>query len=101
MTIYVITRHLGALDWVKSKGIYFDIHLEHLMSLNDLQSGDIVIGTLPINIVSKINEMGVRYIHLSLEIPIHLRGMELTMEQFENCNVTLEEYSVTKCCKLF
>jgi CRISPR-associated protein Csx16 len=30
MTIYFITRHPGALDWARQKGIAFDEHIVHL-----------------------------------------------------------------------
>lgn len=55
-----------------------------------------VIGTLPINIVAKINEMGVRYVHLSLSIPQDLRGVELTDDELNACQASLEEFWVSK-----
>lgn len=96
MTTYFITRHSGALQWANAHNIHFDVHLEHLVSLDKLQVGDLVIGTLPINIISQINEIGVRYMHLSLTIPPHLRGVELDMSQLNACDATLEEFHVTK-----
>lgn len=94
MTTYFITRHLGALDWAKSSDVAFDVHLTHLGDDVALKMGDIVIGTLPINIVYKINQMGVRYKHLSLEIPAQWRGLELTREQLLQCSASLQEFSV-------
>lgn len=96
MTTYFITRHTGAIDWAKANGITFDVHLEHLLSLDELKSGDTIIGTLPINMIAQINALGVRYIHLSLEIPPHLRGVELNVEQLNDCHATLEEFYVEK-----
>lgn len=94
MTTYFITRHLGALDWAKASDVAFDVHLTHLGDDVALKMGDIVIGTLPINIVYKINQMGVRYKHLSLEIPVQWRGLELTREQLLQCSASLQEFSV-------
>ena len=65
MTTYFITRHTGALQWAAAHDIHFDIHLEHLLSLDKLQAGDVIIGTLPINMIYQINQLGVRYLHLS------------------------------------
>lgn len=96
MTTYFITRHLGALEWAKKEGLQFDVHAEHLQSIAFLQTGDTVIGTLPINLVYQINKKGVHYVHLSLEIPAALRGVELTVEQLDSCKATLERYEVTK-----
>lgn len=96
MTTYFITRHPGALQWAISHHVAFDVHLEHLIALDTLESGDVVIGTLPINIVYRINAHGVRYLHLSLEIPPQLRGVELDVAQLKTCKATLEEFFVTK-----
>lgn len=96
MTTYFITRHLGALDWAKASNVQFDVHLTHLGDDVLLKSGDTVIGTLPINIIAQINAMGVRYIHLSLTIPPHLRGVELNVDELNECQATLEEFLVKK-----
>ncbi len=94
MTTYFITRHTGALQWALANQVHFDCHLQHLDDFSALRHGDVVIGTLPINMVYQINQLGVRYIHLSLEIPPSLRGVELTSEQLIACKATLEEFKV-------
>ncbi len=96
MTTYFITRHAGAIQWAKLQQLQFDIHLEHLLNIDELNAGDVIIGTLPINLVAQLNERGVRYIHLSLEIPADLRGVELTAEQLQQCKASLEEFAVQK-----
>lgn len=96
MTTYFVTRHDGALEWAKASNVYFDMHLTHLGDDMSLQVGDVVIGTLPINIVAKINQMGVRYFHLSLEIPVDLRGVELSHEQLLACQASLQEFFVKR-----
>lgn len=96
MTTYFITRHTGALDWAKTTNVHFDVHLTHLGDDVILSAGDVIIGTLPINIVCKINQMGVRYFHLSLDIPADLRGMELNREQLLACQASLEEFFVER-----
>lgn len=97
MTTYFISRHMGAVEWAKANNIAFDMHLEHLLSVDALKSGDTVIGTLPINLIAQINALGVRYIHLSLEIPPELRGVELNVEQLNECRATLQAFYVQKC----
>ena len=54
MTTYFITRHLGALQWAEANQVNFDVHLEHLLTLDQLKKGDVVIGTLPINIITAL-----------------------------------------------
>lgn len=96
MSVYFITRHAGALAWAKAKGVHFDVHLTHLGDIQDLQAGNVVIGSLPINIVYLLGVQGVKYVHLSLHIPEYLRGVELTHEQLDECQATLECYAVTR-----
>lgn len=96
MTIYFVSRHAGSLQWAKQKELDFDVHLTHLSSLENLQSGDQVIGTLPINLVFELNKRGVAYTHLSLIVPLEWRGSELSVEQLLLCDITLEKFSVYK-----
>lgn len=96
MTIYFVTRHLGALAWAEQNHLHFDVHLEHLLDLQQLNANDVIIGTLPINMVFQLNQKGVRYIHLSLDIPPQLRGVELNVEQLHACKAALEEFVVQK-----
>lgn len=94
MTTYFVTCHQGAIDWAKAFNVQFDVHLTHLGDDVLLKSGDTMIGTLPINIVYDINQLGVRYLHLSLDMPAHLRGLELSSEQLLACNTSLQEFVV-------
>lgn len=95
MTTYFITRHTGALAWAKLHDVAFDVHLEHLSDLDSLQTGDVVIGTLPINMVAKLNERGVHYVHLSLDIPPAWRGRELSADELRECQASLQEFQVS------
>lgn len=94
MAVYFISRHLGAVDWAKQNHIHFDLHLTHLTNIEILQPNDTVIGTLPMNIVAMLTHKNVRYIHLSLQIPVELRGVELTAQQLDDCQASLEEFEV-------
>lgn len=94
MTTYFITRHLGAIQWANANDISYDKHLTHLDDISSLKAGDRVIGTLPINIVYELNQMGVRYQHLSLTIPPHLRGVELDIDGLLACDAHIKEYVV-------
>ena len=60
------------------------------------QAGDTIIGTLPINLISKVCESGGRYLHLSLDLPEEARGKELTPEDMNQYNARLEEYKAVK-----
>ncbi|WP_227430945.1 CRISPR-associated protein Csx16 [Psychrobacter sp. I-STPA6b] len=96
MTTYLLTRHVGAVKWMQAMGHHYDKHLNHLASYDNLAKGDTVIGSLPINIVADINQLGVKYVHLSLVIPEELRGVELSLEQLIRLEAKLETFSVIR-----
>lgn len=67
-----------------------------------VQKGDVVLGTLPINLVAEVNERGGQYFHLTLELPANLRGQELTSELMRQYGARLEGYNaqrVTTCIR--
>lgn len=92
MKTLIVTRHLGAKEWLERQGLTIDEWKTHL-TLDELESGDRIIGSLPVQMVAKLSERGVHYIHLSMEVPESLRGIELSVEQMEQCNVQLERIS--------
>ncbi len=95
MTTYFITRHQGAKDWAKNQGI--DVHkvLSHL-NMEDIHPGDKVLGTLPIHLVAQLCERGATYFHLTLNLPEHLRGKELSAKEMQEAGAKLEQYNVEK-----
>lgn len=94
--VYLITRHAGAVQWLQEAVSEPYVLLTHLHDLNLIQAGDIIVGTLPVNLIAKINLLGARYFHLHINIPAHLRGHELTHEQLVQLGAGLVEYSVQK-----
>lgn len=94
MTVYFVSRHPGAHEWAMTHaGIQIDQQLAHL-DLKIVHSGDWIIGSLPVNLASKVCALGARYFHLSLELPAALRGQELSAEQLAHYGAKLEEYHV-------
>lgn len=102
--IYLVTRHAGAIDWLKQQIAVGNVllsaseplvQLAHLPDSHGLMAGDVVMGILPVNKVAGLNRLGVRYFHLSLDVPLMLRGCELSVEQLSELNARLEEYTVT------
>ncbi|MEO5365636.1 MAG: CRISPR-associated protein Csx16 [Magnetococcus sp. WYHC-3] len=93
MTIYLVTRHAGALQWAADQGIAADVLTDHL-DPECVQGGDWVLGSMPVNLAARICQRGGRYFHLRLELTRELRGAELTAEQMRACGAVLEEYHV-------
>lgn len=95
MTAYFVSRHPGALDWAAQVGIQVDHLVAHLQT-EDIQCGDLVLGTLPVQLAAQVCERGARYLHLSLDIPQSLRGKDLTADDMRICGARLEEFRVQK-----
>ncbi len=93
MTTWFVSRHPGALQWMRQHGEAFDRHVPHLDS-TQVQPGDTVIGTLPVNLAAQVCAAGARYMHLSLHLPAHWRGQELNAEQLDDAQAILREFDI-------
>ena len=96
MTTFLVTRHPGALDWARARGIAFDEHVPHL-DPEKVGAGDTVVGSLPVHLAAAVCERGARYLNISLDLPASLRGRELDAATLERLNARLESYDVRKC----
>lgn len=94
MTTYFISRHPGALQWMQQHGPAFDQHITHL-DITRVQPGDRIIGTLPINLAAEVCQRGADYWHLTLEVPAHQRGQELSAADLQAMNVHLQQFHIT------
>ena len=59
-----------------------------------VQPGDCVIGTLPVNLAAQVCARQATYLHLSLDIPAQARGQELSAEQLQTLGATLQQFHV-------
>lgn len=94
MTTYFVSRHSGAVEWASRRGI--EAHAIAHLDPDSLQQGDVVIGTLPVNLVAEVCAKGGRYLHLVLELPPAARGRELSADEMEAFEARLEEYEAKK-----
>ncbi|WP_298609738.1 CRISPR-associated protein Csx16 [uncultured Thiothrix sp.] len=95
MTTYFISRHSGAIAWAQSQGFQVDQQLAHF-DVKVVNAGDVILGTLPVNLIAEVNERGGRYFHLTLELPAELRGQELTAEIMQAYGARLEAFTAQK-----
>jgi CRISPR-associated protein Csx16 len=95
MTTYLITRHPGAKQWAEEEGIIVDELVDHL-DVTIVRPGDIVIGTLPVNLAAEVCARGGRYFHLSLDLSPEWRGRELSAEDMRRFGARIEEYRVER-----
>jgi len=90
---WLVTRHRGAIEWMRRCGIRFDTHETHL-DAKKVRQGDTVIGTLPVHIAAEVCARGARYLHLSLNLPASWRGKELTVSNMTAAGAMVSEYLV-------
>ena len=95
MTTYLITRHPGAKQWAADEGVMVDAQLDHL-DVDIIQTGDTVIGSLPVNLAAEVCARGGRYLHLSLNLPADWRGRELQPEDMRRFGARLEPFEIRK-----
>lgn len=74
-------------------GHAFDRHVTHLEPTS-VQAGDSVIGTLPVQLAAQICARGGRYHHLTLNMPAHARGQELSAQDLETLGASLEAFDI-------
>jgi CRISPR-associated protein Csx16 len=95
MTTYFVSRHPGALEWMRKNRIPFDDHVAHL-DIERIHPDDTVIGSLPVNLAAEVCARGARYRHLALKLAAADRGRELSAKELEDHEVCLEPYLVTR-----
>ncbi|ADP71124.1 CRISPR-associated protein, VVA1548 family [Rhodomicrobium vannielii ATCC 17100] len=94
MATYFVTRHEGAIDWALRKGI--EAQLVTHLDPSKIEKGDVVLGTLPVQIIAQINERGARYLHLEMSLPADQRGIALTADDMERLGAQLIEYEARR-----
>lgn len=95
MSVYFVTRHPGARDWAATEALAVDEFIAHL-DIARVCAGDVVIGSLPVNLAAEVCARGARYLHLSLDLPPDARGIELTAEAMRRYGARVEEYRTEK-----
>ncbi|MFD2230675.1 CRISPR-associated protein Csx16 [Alkalimarinus sediminis] len=93
MSNWFISRHQGAIDWVKTQTVVID-HFESHLSIDKINPGDNVIGNLPIHLAAQIVNLGAHYFHLTLVVPADHRGKELGIEEMKKFGVKLNKVTV-------
>jgi CRISPR-associated protein Csx16 len=94
MTTWFVSRHPGAVTWAARQGLAVDRWVPHL-DVAAVQAGDIVAGTLPVQLAADVCERGARYLHLSIDVPAEARGQELDADDLERLGARLEGYAVS------
>ena len=91
MKYFFVSRHPGAIEWAARHGIVGAELVPHF-DPEGVEPGDVVIGTLPINLVAEVNRLGATYQHLSMDLPAEARGKELTADDMDQYGARLETF---------
>lgn len=92
--LWIVSRHQGAIAWLHAQG-WQGTQIDHL-DIDCVSEGDVVMGTLPVNLAAEVCAKKAQYIHLSLRIPFALRGVELTSEQMMYYGADLQAYDISQ-----
>lgn len=93
MTRWFVSRHPGAKAWAKETGVEVDRWVEHL-DPQEVNSGDVVMGTLPVNLAAEVCAHGARFEALCLDMGRADRGRELDAGKVSRLNGRLVAYRV-------
>lgn len=94
MTTFFVSRHPGAVLWLRRRGLDVDRRIVHLDPA-DCRPGDTVVGALPVHLAAEVLSRSGRYLHLSHDLPPAARGRELSADDPERYGARLEEYTVS------
>lgn len=95
MTRWFISRHTGAIEWVKRRPLSIDRFVSHL-DLAEVRPGDQILGTLPVELAAEVCRLGARFFALRLSVPAEWRGVDLTADDLEALQADFQEYQVIK-----
>ncbi|NLO80568.1 MAG: CRISPR-associated protein Csx16 [Xanthomonadaceae bacterium] len=94
MTVWIVSRHPGALEWLRRQGIT-GREVAHL-DLGQVAAGDKVVGTLPISMVAELCALGACYYHLELNLLREQRGRELSADELDAAGARLVPYEARR-----
>lgn len=90
MTIRLVSRHPGAVAWLRRRYHLTQALLVPHLDVVSIESGDHVIGTLPVQAIAEVWARGATYHHLVIPLTADLRGWELTADELDAAGATLQ-----------
>lgn len=93
MTVWFVSRHQGALDWLQQSGRHVDRVVPHL-DIAEIARGDTVLGTLPLHLAAEVCAKGAAFYFLQLPQEAALRGSEYSAEDMTTMGARLRRFEV-------
>lgn len=93
MASYLVTRHEGAVEWTRRRGInaQWKPHFTDA-DIAEISARDSVMGPLPVQLIAEINARGGRYFHIEMDLPEEARRRELTADEMDAFGARMVEY---------
>lgn len=92
--VYFISRHAGAIEWMKQQGDWqVDRWVAHL-EMEEIAPGDKVLGTLPVHLAAEVCAKGAEFYFLQLPQNFAGRGTEYSAEEMVQMGCRLTRYEV-------
>jgi CRISPR-associated protein Csx16 len=95
MTCWFVSRHPGAIEWARRRALPVDRQVPHL-TMEEIAEGDVVMGTLPVNLAADICRRGAKFYYLSLCAEETQRGKELSADDLFAMRAHLQRYTVIR-----
>lgn len=90
--IRLVTRHEGAKQWARQHGLVLSGEPEADLDPASVQPNDLIVGTLPVQLIAQVRQRGGRYWHMVMDIPQQARGTELSSQQMSQLGIQLTEF---------
>ncbi|WP_346744934.1 CRISPR-associated protein Csx16 [uncultured Turicimonas sp.] len=95
MTTIFVSRHPGAIEWIKEQALHIDKFVDHL-DVESVNKGDTVIGVLPVSVAYLVCKKGAAFISLEIQQTRETRGQELSKDLLTKLNCRLQAFDVVK-----
>ena len=96
MSVYFVSRHAGAIEWIKQQTQWqIDQFVSHLDPAI-IQANDVVLGTLPLHLAAEVCERGASFYFLTLPQQFSERGIEHSAESMWIAGAKLQRFHVQR-----
>ena len=94
MRTFIVTRHGGAVDWIRNRLHTGVLHVLSHVDAQVFRAGDRVCGVLPLALAARICASGAHAHVISYDVPESLRGHELSAATLDSLGAKLVQYDV-------
>lgn len=94
VTVYLVSRHPGAIDWMRTELAAPDACVLSHVDAQRFENGDVVAGVLPLWLAARVCAAGATALSLDLDLAPEQRGRELDAAELRAARARLVNYEV-------